>query len=102
MALPVLPVPAANLSEGLSVSDAVAKENSAIEIIKSAFVIPLVIALVMGIGWGAVRWAALRQAESGTPDPQPTVTGPDGSLTLRLHFARLGGELRLREAASAW
>ena len=79
-------------------SDAVAKENSAIEIIKSAFVIPLVIALVMGLAWGAVRWGASRQAEWGTPDVQPTVTGPDGSLTLRLYFARLGGELRLREA----
>jgi hypothetical protein len=80
------------------VSDAVAKENSAIEIIKSAFVIPLVIALVMGIAWGAVRWGASRQAEWGTPDLQPTVTGPDGSLTLRLYFAQLGGGLRLREA----
>ena len=79
-------------------SDAVAKENSAIEIIKSAFVIPLVIALVMGIAWGAVHWAASRQAEWGTPDVQPTVTGPDGSLTLRLYFAQLSGELRLREA----
>jgi uncharacterized protein DUF5077 len=80
------------------VSDAVAKENSAIEIIKSAFVIPLVIALVMGTGWELVRWAALRKAESGKADPRPAVSGPDGSLTLQLPFAQIGGELRHRDS----
>jgi hypothetical protein len=75
------------------VTDAVAKENSAIEIIKSALVIPLVIILVLGTGWGLVRWGAVRQAASGKPDPQPTEKGPDGSLTLQIPFAQLSGEM---------
>ncbi len=74
-------------------SDAVAKENSAIELFKSVCVIPLVIALVVGTGWGLVRWAAVRQADSGKPDPRPVEKGPDGSLVLQMAFAQVSHEI---------
>lgn len=69
------------------------KENPVIGLIKSIIVVPLVIAIVMGTGWGLVRWAAHLQAESGKPDPRPAVQGPDGSLALQIPFAQLSGEI---------
>jgi hypothetical protein len=93
VALSVLSVSTAHLLEGLIVSDAVVKKNSAIELIKSVFVIPLVVGLVMGSGWGLVRLAAARQRESGKPDPQPAESGPDGALVLKIPFAQVTGEI---------
>jgi hypothetical protein len=93
MALPVLPVPTANLPEGLTVSDAATKENPVIGLIKSIVVIPLVMAVVMGTGWGLVRWSARLQAESGIPDPRPAERAADGSLSLQMPFAQVSGEI---------
>jgi hypothetical protein len=74
-------------------SNAVKKENSALELVKSAAVIPLVVAIVMGLGWGLVRWAFARQVESGKPDPRPANVNPDGSLELEIPFAQVTGEI---------
>jgi hypothetical protein len=75
------------------VSGAATKENSVIGLIKSIIVIPLVIAIVMGIGWGLVRWSGRLQAESGKPDPRPAERNADGSLVLQIPFAQVTGEL---------
>jgi hypothetical protein len=75
------------------VSDAAAKENPVIGLIKSIVVIPLVMAIVMGTGWGLVRWAARLQAESGIPDPRPAERAADGSLALQMPFAQVTGEI---------
>lgn len=69
------------------------RENPLFGLIKSIIVIPLVIAIVMGIGWGLVRWSTHLQAESGKPDPRPAKAAEDGSLELQIPFARLTGEM---------
>ncbi len=76
-------------------SDAVKKGNSAIELIKSVAVIPLVVAIVLGLGWGLVRWAHARQVESGKPDPRPAKVNADGSIELEIPFAQVTGEIHL-------
>jgi DUF5010 C-terminal domain len=79
------------------VSDAaektIAKENSVLELIKSLLVIPLVIAIVVGVGWGLVRVASARQRESGKPAPLPAEKGTDGAYTLGIPFAQVTGEI---------
>jgi uncharacterized protein DUF5077 len=98
MAVSLLPLQAENLSEGLIVSDATekknaSKKNSILELIKSIFVIPLVIALVVGVGWGLVRVASARQRDSGKPAPRPAEKGADGAYTLEIPFAQVTGEI---------
>jgi hypothetical protein len=75
------------------VSESPAKESPVIGLIKSIVVIPLVIAIVLGTGWGLVRWAAHLQAESGKPDPRPAERASDGSLVLQMPFAQVNGEI---------
>ena len=84
--------------EGLIVSDAAektnaVKKNSILELIKSIVVIPLVIALVVGVGWGLVRVASARQRDSGKPAPRPAEKGADGAYTLEIPFAQVTGEI---------
>jgi hypothetical protein len=74
-------------------SNAVKKENSALELVKSAAVIPLVVAIVLGLGWGLVRWAHARQVDSGKPDPRPGKVNADGSIELETSFAQVTGEI---------
>jgi hypothetical protein len=74
-------------------SNAVKKENSALELVKSAAVIPVVVAIVLGLGWGLVRWAHARQVDSGKPDPRPAKVNADGSIELEIPFAQVTGEI---------
>jgi hypothetical protein len=74
-------------------SDAVKKGNSAIELIKSVAVIPLVVAIVLGLAWGLVLWASARQVASGKPDPRPAKVNADGSIELEIPFAQVTGEI---------
>jgi len=67
--------------------------NSVIEFIKSLLVIPLVIALVIGVGWGLVRVASARQRDSGKAPPQPAEKSADGAFTLQIPFAQVTGEI---------
>jgi hypothetical protein len=83
-------------------SNAVKKENSALELVKSAAVIPLVMAIVLGLGWGLVRWAYARQVDSGKPDPRPAEKGPDGSLVLKIPFAQVTGEIHFGRGLGNW
>ena len=76
-------------------SNAVKKENSALELVKSVAVIPLVVAIVLGLGWGLVRWAHARQVDSGKPDPRPAKVNSDGSIELEIPFAQVTGEIHL-------
>jgi uncharacterized protein DUF5077 len=82
----------------LIVSDAAEKPttvdgNAVLEAIKSLLVIPIVIALVVGTGWGLVRVAAARQRESGKPAPRPAEKSADGAYTLEIPFAQVTGEI---------
>jgi hypothetical protein len=83
-------------------SNAVKKENSAVELVKSAAVIPLVMAIVLGLGWGLVHWAHARQIDSGNPDPRPAKIGPDGSLALQIPFAQITGEIHFGRGLGNW
>ncbi len=76
-------------------SNVVKKENSALELVKSVAVIPLVVAIVLGLGWGLVRWAHARQVDSGKPDPRPAKVNSDGSIELEIPFAQVTGEIHL-------
>jgi hypothetical protein len=93
VAVPVLSVPTADLFEGLTVSGAATRENPVIGLIKSIIVIPLTIAIVMGIAWGLVHLSSRLQAASGKPDPRPAERAADGSLALQMPFAQLTGEM---------
>jgi hypothetical protein len=93
VALFVLPLQTANLPEGLTVSNAAASKNVALEILKSALVIPVVMAIVVGTGWGLVRLGAERQRGSSKPDPKPAEIASDGALTLEIPFAQVTGEI---------
>ncbi|HEX4071182.1 MAG TPA: carbohydrate-binding domain-containing protein [Planctomycetaceae bacterium] len=76
-------------------SNAVKKENSALELVKSVAVIPVVVAIVLGLGWSLVRWAHARQVDSGKPDPRPAKVNADGSIELEIPFAQVTGEIHL-------
>lgn len=69
------------------------KTNSALELIKSLLVIPLVIAIVVGVGWGLVRVASARQRDSKKTAPQPAERSADGAYTLQIPFAQVTGEI---------
>jgi hypothetical protein len=75
------------------VSDVRRRERPWLAVLKSILVIPLVVALVLGAGWGLVRWAQAAQAKSGRPDPQPAEQAADGSIALKFSFAAVSGEL---------
>lgn len=67
--------------------------NSVLELVKSLLVIPLAIALVVGVGWGLVRVASARQLDSGKPAPQPAEKSPGGAYMLGIPFAQVTGEI---------
>jgi hypothetical protein len=80
------------LSDAAKKTNALSK-NSVLEFIKSLLVIPLVIALVIGVGWGLVKVASARQRESGKPAPQPAEKSADGAYTLQIPFAQVTGQI---------
>ncbi len=69
------------------------KNNSILELIKSVLVIPIVVALVVGVGWGLVRVASARQRDSDKPAPRPAEKAADGAYTLVIPFAQVTGEI---------
>jgi hypothetical protein len=47
----------------------IARQITVLEVLKSLVVIPVVVAIVMGVGWGLVRLATWELQRSGKPDP---------------------------------
>jgi hypothetical protein len=78
------------------VNDPVPTQNSALELLKSLLVIPVVVAVVMGLGFGLARVGERKQAAAGQPDFQLTQVAPDGSIHLRFQVTRIGGQLGYR------
>jgi hypothetical protein len=77
--------------------------NSAFELIKSVLVIPVVAAIVMGIGYGLARVADRKQAASDKPDVRPTKVADDGSITLTMNLAVVTGQItRHGSAITNW
>jgi len=77
----------------LNVSESLSKQNSALELVKSLLVIPVVVAIVMGIGFGLARVAEHQQSATGKPDVRPTDVAADGSITLPMQFALITGQI---------
>jgi hypothetical protein len=75
------------------VSESVSTQNSAFELAKSLLVIPVTVAVVMGIGFGLSRVAERKQAQTGQPDVRPTDVAADGTITLPMQFALVGGQV---------
>lgn len=67
--------------------------NSAFELIKSVLVIPVVVAIVMGIGYGLARVAERKQAASDKPDVTAAKTADDGSINLTMDLAIVTGQI---------
>ena len=74
-------------------SESVSTQNWVFELIKSLLVIPVVVAVVMGIGFGLVRLAEHKQTDSGQPDARPADVTADGSVDLPSQFALVGGQI---------
>ncbi len=74
-------------------SETFPKQNSAIELVKSILVIPVVVAVVMGIGYGLARVAERQQTATGKPDVQPADVAADGTITLPMQFALMSGQI---------
>jgi hypothetical protein len=75
------------------VSQTVPKQNSALELVKSVLVIPVVVAIVMGIGYGLARIAERKEIAIGKTDVHPTDTAADGSINLPMKFAVVTGQI---------
>jgi len=81
------------------VSETLRKENTALELVKSVLVIPVVVAIVMGIGYGLARVAEHKQTASGKPDVSPADVAADGSINLRTNLAVVTGQITRHGAA---
>ena len=68
------------------------RENPAFEFIKSIVVIPLTVAIVLGLGWGLVNLAAREQVKSGKPDPEPAEKKADGVIAPHIEFTEVRGD----------
>jgi hypothetical protein len=75
------------------VSETVPSQNSALELVKSVLVIPVVVAIVMGIGYGLARVAERKQAASDKPDVRPADVAADGSISLPIRVAVVTGQI---------
>ena len=74
-------------------SHSIPKQNSALELAKSVLVIPVVVAIVMGIGYALARVAERKEIASGKTDVRPTDTAADGSINLPVRFAVVTGQI---------
>lgn len=74
-------------------SNPIVKQNSVLELVKSLVVIPITVAVVMGLGYGLARVAERKQTQSGQPDIRPTDVAADGSITLPMQFALISGQI---------
>jgi hypothetical protein len=75
------------------VSQILPKQNTALELVKSVLVIPVVVAVVMGIGYGLARVAERKATASGKPDERPVKVAADGSIDLPVKFAVVTGQI---------
>jgi hypothetical protein len=73
------------------VSQSAPRQNSAIELVKSVLVIPVVVAI--GIGFALARVAEHKQTATGKPDVRPVDVAADGSITLPMQFALITGQI---------
>ncbi|HEV3301399.1 MAG TPA: hypothetical protein VG055_17235 [Planctomycetaceae bacterium] len=78
-------------------SETLPKQNAALELLKSVLVIPVVVAIVMGIGYGLTRVAERKEAASGKSDVRPADTAADGSITLSTDLAVVTGQISRHE-----
>jgi hypothetical protein len=99
MAGVVLSVQTADFPESLTLSNPIVKQNSVLELVKSLLVIPITVALVMGLGYGLARVAERKQTQSGQPDIQPAKVAADGTIDLPLHFALVDGQVVFRSGS---
>ncbi len=77
--------------------------NSAFELIKSVLVIPVVVAIVMGVGFGLARVAERKQAASEKPDVTAAKVADDGSINLTMNLAIVTGQItRHGQAITNW
>ena len=74
-------------------SETLPKQNAALELLKSVLVIPLVVAIVMGTGYGLARVAERKQAASGKADVRPADVAADGSINLTMNQAVVTGQI---------
>jgi len=75
------------------VSETLPKQNAALELLKSVLVIPVVVAIVMGIGYGLARVAERKGAASGKADVSPVDVAADGSINLSTPLAVVTGQI---------
>jgi hypothetical protein len=75
------------------VSETLPKQNAALELLKSVLVIPVVVAIVMGIGYGLARVAERKAAASGKADVRPADVAADGSINLMMNLAVVTGQI---------
>jgi hypothetical protein len=96
MAGVVLSVQTADFPESLILSNPIVKQNSVFELVKSLLVIPITVAVVMGLGYGLARVAERKQTQSGLPDVQPAKVAADGAIDLPIQFALVDGQVVFR------
>jgi hypothetical protein len=96
MARVVLSVQTADFPESLILSNPIVKQNSLFEVVKSLVVIPITVAVVMGLGYGLARVAERKQTQSGQPDVQPVKVADGGVIELPIHFALVDGQVVFR------
>jgi hypothetical protein len=84
------------------VSETLPKQNTALELVKSVLVIPVVVAIVMGIGYGLARVAQRQETSSGKADEHPVVVAADGSIDLPLKFAVVTGQISRGSTIGNW
>jgi hypothetical protein len=75
------------------VSQTLPKQNTALELVKSVLVIPVVVAIVMGIGYGLARVAERKGAASGKADVHPADVAADGTINLSTPLAVVTGQI---------
>ncbi|HEV8067916.1 MAG TPA: hypothetical protein VGP76_09270 [Planctomycetaceae bacterium] len=84
-------------------SETLPKQNTALELVKSVLVIPVVVAIVMGIGYGLARVAEQKGAASGKADVSPVDVAADGSINLSTNLAIVTGQIsRHGSSITSW
>jgi hypothetical protein len=82
-------------------SEARPTRTSSIELVKSALVVPLVVAIVLAVALGLVQLAHHRQIALGKPDPTPATKTEDGSFVPNPAFAQVNGETWFRGGSTS-
>jgi hypothetical protein len=99
MARVVLSVQTANFPESLILSNPIVRQNSVLEAVKSLLVIPITVAVVMGLGYGLAHVAERQQTATGQPDVQAAKVAADGAIDLPNQFALVDGQVVYRSGS---